>query len=299
MSSNHHHNRRRECCARGIVPCKTCPPNRFGCFGPGAPGNSAGGSRGPRGSRGSRGSRGPRGFSGGTGTIGATGAAGATDPTGAGATGAAGVAGPAGATGATGASVGLTQFASFFGITAVPGNTGVDDYPALIAASAAAPSGAGLSAINFPRLATPVVGGVTINNPGAAQTDNTEFVLPSVGTYRVTWHISVDEAAQWSLWISTDGAMNVIAVVGTGGLFSPFRTDVTGNYSTTGTGTSSTVGQADLTAQMTGDVVIRNPVAGAAIQIRNFAASGGTVTVTPLPGGTQAQAVVLTIMRLD
>jgi hypothetical protein len=34
------------------------------------------------------------------------------------------------------------------------------------------------------------------------------------------------------------------------------------------------------------------------IQIRNFAASGGTVTVTPLPGGTQAQAVSLIIQQL-
>ena len=49
---------------------------------------------------------------------------------------------------------------------------------------------------------------------------------------------------------------------------------------------------------MFGDVVFQNTVANSAIQVRNYAASGGTVTVTPLPGGTQAQAVGLIIQRL-
>jgi hypothetical protein len=175
------------------------------------------------------------------------------------------------------------EFASFFGMTTGPSNTGVNDYPATIAASAAGPSVAGLSAINFPRTAVPAVGGIVINNPGGAQTNTTEFILPSVGTYRVTWHISVDEPAQWSLWIST------AASPAPGGQF---------NQVTTASGAPGQVGQATGTAQLVGDVVFRNTVANSAIQIRNYAASGGTVTVTPLPGGTQAQAVVLIIQRL-
>lgn len=209
-----------------------------------------------------------------------------------GATGATGPEGPAGPAG------GLSEFASFFGMPAGPSNTGADDYPATIAASAAGPSVAGLSAINFPRLAVPTTGGITINNPGAAQTDNTEFVLPSVGDYNVRWHISVDEPAQWSLWITTDGSGNVVPAGAPGGLFSQFRTDVTGNYSIVGTGSAGQIGQATGTSQLSGDIVFRNPVAGAAIQIRNYASSAGAVTVTPVPGGTQAQAAVLVIERL-
>jgi hypothetical protein len=169
-------------------------------------------------------------------------------------------------------------------MTAGPGNVGPNDY-ATIAASAAGPSVAGLSAINFPRAAVPAVGGIVINNPGpeTTQTDNTEFLLPAQGTYRVTWHISVDEPAQWSLWIG------VAAGQAPGGLFNP---------QTVALGTPSTVGQATGTAQLVGDVVFATPFANAVIQIRNFAASGGTVTVTPLPGGTQAQAVGLIIERL-
>jgi hypothetical protein len=253
------------------------------------------GKRGHRGHRGHEGPTGPAGIPGTATNTGATGPAGSTGPTGAtgapgtatntgatGPTGAAGAPGTAANTGATGPS-GLSAFASFFGMPTGPGNTGANDYPATIAASAAGPSVAGLSAINFPRSAAPAVGGIVINNPGGAQTNNTEFLLPAQGTYRVTWHISVDEPAQWSLWIG------VLSGQGPGGQFNPH---------TVALGRPSSIGQATGTSQLVGDVIFATPFANAVIQIRNFAASGGTVTVTPLPGGTQAQAVVLNIERL-
>ena len=178
----------------------------------------------------------------------------------------------------------MTAFAGFFGMTEGPGNTGDNDYPATIAASAAGPSVAGLSAINFPResLESGNAGGIVINNPGVAQTDNTEFLLPSAGVYRATWHISTDEPAQWSLWIG------VAANQAPGGLFIPH---------TVALGRPSSVGQATGTSQLVGDVLFEVS-AGAVIQIRNFASSAGAVTVTPLPGGTQAQAAHLIIERL-
>lgn len=177
----------------------------------------------------------------------------------------------------------LAEFGSFFGMTAGPGNTGTNDYPATIAISAAGPSVAAGSAVNFPRASAPAVGGIAINNPGAAQTNNTEFILPSVGTYRVTWHISVDEPVQWSLWIST--GPNPVP----GGLFVELSA---------ASGAPASVGQSTGTAQLVGDVVFRNSVANSAIQIRNYA-SPSAVTVTPLPGGTRAQAVSLIIQRLQ
>jgi hypothetical protein len=198
-------------------------------------------------------------------------------------TGPTGATGSSGATGATGGT-GASEYAAFFGMTAGPGNTGSNDYPATIASSAASPSVAAGSAINFPRMMAPTVGGIVINNPGPGQADNTEFILPSVGIYRIAWHISVDEPAQWGLWVSTTAH----PPPGTG----LFMQDVATN------GAPSQVGQATGTSQLAGDVVFNNTVAGSAIQIRNYASSAGAVTVTPLPGGTQAQAVVLIIQRL-
>lgn len=160
---------------------------------------------------------------------------------------------------------------------------GLNDYPATFSSSPAGPSVAGLSAINFPRLQAPVVGGISINNPGGAQTNNTEFLLPNAGTYRVSWHLSVDEPGQTSLWIST------AASPAPGGTFVQVQT---------AQGSPSNVGRAGLTAQMIGDVVFQSPVANSVIQVRNYASSGGTLTVTPLPGGTQAQALTLMIQRL-
>ena len=170
-------------------------------------------------------------------------------------------------------------------MTAGPGNTGNNDYAATIAVStnpAAGPSAALGSAINFPRAAVPAVGGIFINNPGPAQVDNTEFVLPAIGTYRVSWHISVDEPAQFALWVGVLPAPNA------GDLFTPI---------TVANGRPSQSGQATGTEIYNGDTTFQTLMAGSVIQVRNCM-SAAALTVTPLPGGTQAQAAVLTIMRL-
>ena len=177
----------------------------------------------------------------------------------------------------------VVEFASFFGMTAGPGNTGSNDYPATIASSAPGPSVAAGSALNFPRASAPTVGGIVINNPGLTQANNTEFILPSIGTYRVTWHVTVNEPAQWSLWINT------APTPGGFGLFTEVRV---------ASGAPANVGQSVSSSQLVGDVVFRNTVANSAIQIRNYAAQSA-VSVTPLPGGTQAQAVSLIIQRLQ
>ena len=176
----------------------------------------------------------------------------------------------------------VVEFASFFGMSAGPGNTGINDYPATIQISAPGPSVASGSALNFPRASAPAVGGIVINNPGPSQSNNTEFILPSVGTYRVTWHISVDEPAQMSLWINSGPAFP-------GGMFIELRT---------ASGAPSNVGQSIGSTQLVGDVIFRNTVANSAIQIRNFA-SPSSLSITPQPGGTRAQAVSLIIQRLQ
>jgi hypothetical protein len=122
-------------------------------------------------------------------------------------------------------------------MTAGPGNTGLNNYPATIAISAAGPSVAAGSAINFPRAAVPPSLGISINNPGVTQVDNTEFLLANAGVYRVTWHISVDEPAQFSLWVGAAAGQ------APGGQFSPV---------TVNAGVPSQAGRAGLTEKLQG-----------------------------------------------
>jgi len=208
---------------------------------------------------------------------------GATGGTGQGGTpGGTGGTGSRGATGAAGAGVTFApEFAAFFGMPAGPGNPGSNDYPAPMQISFDPPSIAGTSALNFPRVSAPAVGGIAINNPGAAQTNNTEFILPSVGVYKVHWHVSVDEAGQMSLFINT------APTPGGGGTFVQV---------TVASGSPSNVGRATGTNAIAGDVVFSNTVAGSVIQVRNYS-SPAALTITPVPGGTQAQAAVLIIER--
>lgn len=210
---------------------------------------------------------------------------GATGPTGPcckGDTGSNGATGPAGINPAF-------ELAGFFGMTLGPGNSGANDYVILINnVVGSGPSITNMSALNFPRPMHPAIGGIIIGNVGPSQTDNTDFILPSVGIYRIVWHVSVTEHVQWSLWISTDGSKAHVPYSGPGGLFSVLETAL---------GSPSQIGQATGTSQLIGNVTFYNSVAGSAIQIRNNN-SVGPVTITPLPGGTNAQAACLTIQRL-
>jgi hypothetical protein len=158
----------------------------------------------------------------------------------------------------------------------------VNDYAATIAISAPSGVAAG-SAVNFPRLMAPSVSGITWNDPGPLQSNNTEFILPSVGVYRVSWHIGVNEAGQMSLFICTAPVIG-----GPSALFLPVTASL---------GTPGNVGRATGTSNIDGDVLVNNVVPGSVIQVRNFA-SAAALTVTPLPGGTQAQSAVLIIQRV-
>jgi len=259
---------------RPAPPCTTvCPTGATGANGiPGTATNT-----------GATGGLGGTGGTGSTGTPGAASNTGATGGTGQGGTpGGTGGTGSRGATGAAGAGVTFApEFAAFFGMPAGPGNPGSNDYPAPMQISFDPPSIAGTSALNFPRVSAPAVGGIAINNPGAAQTNNTEFILPSVGVYKVHWHVSVDEAGQMSLFINT------APTPGGGGTFVQV---------TVASGSPSNVGRATGTNAIAGDVVFSNTVAGSVIQVRNYS-SPAALTITPVPGGTQAQAAVLIIER--
>lgn len=68
----------------------------------------------------------------------------------------------------------------------------------------------------------------------------------------------------------------------------------------TASGTPSAIGQSTGTQIYNGAVILDFP-AGTVIQVRNYESQGLQATglnITPLPGGTQAQAAVLVITRL-
>ncbi len=214
---------------------------------------------------------------------GLNGAVGATGCTGIdglhGATGATGIQGPTGST--------IVALGAFFGMNAGPGNNGAEDYPNLFSVSSPITSLANATAINFPRASIPPIG-VSINNPGVLQTNNTEFLLIEAGIYQITWTIAVDESAQICLFISSDINGNIIpATPGGGGFFTPYKAAL---------GTPGQVGRATGTNQLLGNVIISVPVDNAAIQLRNCQ-SFTPLSVTFQPGGTQAQAWNLTIIR--
>jgi hypothetical protein len=179
-------------------------------------------------------------------------------------------------------------FGSFYGMTAGTGNPGATDYAATLASSAAPPSVAAGSAMNFPRPSCTAVGGIAINDPGSDQAHNTEFILPNLGTYRVRWQASFDEKGQTSLFI------NPTPTTGGGGSFNQV-VDASGHA-------LGNTGRAALTAQMINEVIFDNSLAtggaaGAVIQVRAYA-NAAALTYTPIPGGTCAQVVSISIEQL-
>ena len=212
-------------------------------------------------------------------------------PTGpSGPTGPDGPTGPAGATGSEGPTgpegvASVLEYGCWFGMSAGPGNSGINDYPANVTETAPAPSFALTSALNFPRQVVTPSPGLQINNPGLLQTNNTEFLLSDVGVYRLHWHISVDQPAQWGLWVS------VAPFQAPGGLFTPYVVAL---------GQPACIGQATGTSQLSGDLLFLNSTSGNIYQIRNEAASGGGagLTVSQTPGGQNAQSAIILFTRI-
>lgn len=186
-----------------------------------------------------RGARGERGHAGARGATGATGAIGARGPAGtSGTPGTPGTAGTPGANGTTGA----IAYADFYAL--MPGDN----------ASTVAPG----TSVSFPQ-----DGPRLIISRASAST----FTLPSTGTYRVAFNVSVTEAGQ--LGISINGTLKAADVFGRA------------------TGTSLISGEA-LVAATAGDV----------LSITNPAGNATALTITPLAGGTQAAAAHLVIEQI-
>jgi hypothetical protein len=188
---------------------------------------------------------GTAGPTGSTGPTGPTGATGATGPTGVdGSTGATGVDGVTGATGPTGANS-VTEYADFFAL--MP-----PDNPATVPMNAS---------VQFPQDG-PASGGITRTSAG-------QFQLSEVGTYRVSWQVSVSEAGQLCLCLN-------------GGVL-PY----------------SVVGRATGTTQIVGDVLIVTSVPYSILSVINPPGNSPALTITPIAGGTHSVSASLVITRIQ
>ena len=213
------------------------------------------GATGPTGPTGATGLQGLQGIQGVAGPTGATGVgvAGATGPTGATGTGVAGATGPTGATGATGL---LTTYGSFFAL--MPGDN-------------AATVGGGV-AVEFPQDG-PALGGI-IRLGGV---NPSEFVLPDIGTYLVTWQVSVAEAGQ--LVLALDSGSGFVELAPT------------------------VVGRATGTSQISGSTLITTTAVSSTLAVRNPTGNTPALTITPHAGTSDVPtrpsvSATLTIIRI-
>ncbi len=289
-----------KCCGCGLVGCCKCsckskspqiiirPPNNQGPTGPTGPTGPAGGPTGPTGPTGPQG---PIGATGPQGPIGATGATGAVGPQGpiglTGATGPTGPQGPIGATGATGAvgpqgpigPTGATGPTGPQGPIGATGTTGAVGPTGPIGATG--PAGGILNFADFYALMPPdnsatVAPGTDVEFPqdgptsGAdiSRTGASSFNLAQIGSYQVTFQVSVTEAGQ--LILTLNGADLSYTVVGRA------------------TGTDQIVGTAIITTTSVNSI----------LTVRNPAGNAAALTITPVAGGTRPVSAHLVITQL-
>jgi hypothetical protein len=210
---------------------------------------------GPTGAQGIQGATGATGPSGGatgpTGPIGPIGVTGPIGPIGVtgpiGPIGVTGPIGPIGVTGATGSTgaTGVTAYADFFAL--MPG-----DNVTTVAVGAA---------VAFPQNGPTSAGDI-------ARTGPTTFNLAAIGTYMVSWQVSVDEPGQ--LMLALDGTE-----------LNP-----------------TVVGRATGTSQIVGNKIITTSVVNSILTVVNPSGNAAALTITPIAGGTRPVSASLVITRL-
>jgi hypothetical protein len=191
------------------------------------------------------GATGLTGIQGPIGNTGATGAAGSNGTDGAtGATGAVGAAGADGATGAAGTNA-VVAFADFYAL--MPGDN--------------AATVAGGTAISFPQDGP--------SNGVITRASATQFTLPAIGTYMISWQASLSEAAQ--LVLEINGTENNATVVG----------------------------RATGTNQVVGNRLITTTSANSVLRVVNPTGNTPALTLTPFAGGSHAVSASLVITRIQ
>jgi hypothetical protein len=113
---------------------------------------------------------------------------------------------------------------------------------------------------------------------GITALSSTSFQIADIGTYEVSWQVSVTEAGQLVLHVDAG------SVTGTSGLIEIAR---------------SVVGRATGTSQITNTMLIHTSSANTAISVRNPTGNAAALTITPSAGGTHAVSANLVIRKID
>jgi hypothetical protein len=133
----------------------------------------------------------------------------------------------------------------------------------------AATVGAGI-AVQFPENGPS--SGVIARRSGSGYTEATEFVLPSIGTYSVSFSVSVNEPGQLAVALNSGSGMVEL----------PY----------------TVYGRATGTSQIAGDALVTTTAAGSTVEVRNPAGNTPALTITPLAGGTKPAAASIVIQQL-
>jgi hypothetical protein len=140
------------------------------------------------------------------------------------------------------------------------------EFYALMPPDNAATVGAGIP-VEFPRDG-PTTGAITRRDGSSP----TEFVLPSPGTYRVAFSVSVTEPGQVVLDLDSGSGMVELAY--------------------------TVYGRATGTSEISGETLVTTTVANSALELRNPAGNTPALTITPLAGGTHPAVASMLIQQL-
>ena len=168
-------------------------------------------------------------------------------------------------TGGTGSSIpgpqGPTGAPGPVGPQGAPGTSAVSDYAefyALMPGDNAA-NVVGGSPVQFPQDG-PTVGTISRSGPGI-------FTLPAVGTYRVSFQVSVTEPGQLELELDLNGTAQAYTVVG----------------------------RATGTSQLVGESLVTTTSPGESLEVINPVGNSPALTITPNAGGTNSVSASLVI----
>jgi len=161
--------------------------------------------------------------------------------------GARGEAGPRGQAGEAGP-IGPSQYAEFYALMPTDNSSTV----------------ASGSAVAFPRSGP--------GNGTIARSGSSAFVLPSIGTYRVAFTVSVTEPGQLELALDSGAGASPL----------PY----------------TVYGRATGTSQIAGEALVSTTVANSLISLINPSGESTALTITPLAGGVDAVAASLVIERI-
>jgi len=103
-----------------------------------------------------------------------------------------------------------------------------------------------------------------------------EFVLPAIGIYEISYQVSVSEPGQLELWAGAGGVDAPVAAI------TP----------------RSRAGRATGTSQISNDFLITTTAPNTTVSLRNPSGNAAALTITPIAGGASPVSASLVIKQL-